>query len=168
MRANQPLASIMLIAATVLLCLVIGKAISVHPYAPLLIIISSFLFILAFTHSDWAMGLLIVVMLLSPEADLGGFSKHQDITIRIDDLLIVVFMLGWLARIAVSKGLVFIRHIPLNRFILFYCIVFILATLKGMMTGNVTPVKGLFFMFKYIEYFVVFFWPAVLFKMKNK
>ncbi len=156
-RGNQAIASGLLIAGTVLLCLCLGKTISVHPYVPLVIVISFFLFILAFIHSDWAMGLLIVAMLLSPEIDLGGLSKQQDITIRIEDLLIVVFMFGWLARIAVTKGLAFIRKMPLNRFILFYCIVFTIATLKGMITGNVTPLKGLFFMFKYIEYFIVFY-----------
>ncbi len=147
----------MLIAGAALFFLVIGMAISTHPYAPLIIIISFFLFILAFIHSDWAMGLLIVAMLLSPEIDLGGFSKQQDITIRIEDLLIVVFMFGWLARIAVTRGLTFIRNMPVNRFILLYCIVFTIATLKGMITGNVAPAKGLFFMFKYIEYFIIFY-----------
>jgi len=147
----------LLIAPAVFFCLVLGKVISVNPYAPLIIIACFLLFILAFIHSDWAMGLLIMAMLLSPEIDLGGLSKQQDITIRIEDLMIVVFMLGWLARIAVTKGLTFIRRMPVNRFILFYCIVFILATLKGMVMGNVTPVKGLFFMFKYIEYFIIFY-----------
>jgi len=151
------LKNVMLIAGGVLFCLVLGKTISVHPYAPLIIIASVFLFILAFIHSDWAMGLLIVAMLLSPELDLGGLSRQQDITIRIEDLLIVVFMFGWLARIAVTKGLIFIRRMPLNRFILLYCIVFTIATLKGMIMENVTPLKGLFFMFKYIEYFIVFY-----------
>lgn len=157
MKGNLALSSVMLVAGMVFLCLVLGKVISVHPYAPLLIIISFLLFILAFIHSDWAMGLLIIAMLLSPEVDLGGFSRQQDITIRIEDLLIVVFMFGWLARIAVTKGLTFIRRLPLNRFILFYCIAFTIATLKGMITQDVTPVKGLFFMFKYIEYFIIFY-----------
>jgi O-antigen ligase len=156
-RGSGALASGVLIVSMSLLCLFMGKFISVNPYAPLLIIISFFLFILAFIHSDWAMGLLIIAMLLSPEIDLGGLSKQQDITIRIEDLLIVVFMLGWLARIAVSKGLTFIRPMPLNRYILFYCIVFVLATFKGMIIGNVTPIKGMFFMFKYIEYFIIFY-----------
>jgi len=156
-RGNQALAPVMLIVGTIIVSLIIGKTISVYPYAPLIIIISFFLFILAFIHSDWAMGLLIIAMLLSPELDVGGFSKQQDITIRIEDLLIVVFMLGWLARIAVTKGLTFIRNMPLNRFILFYCIVFTIATLKGMIMGNVTPLKGLFFMFKYFEYFIIFY-----------
>jgi len=156
-KGNQVLGPGLFMAGVILLCLCLGMTISIYPYAPLLVIASFFLFILAFTHSDWAMGLLIIAMLLSPELDLGGFSKQQDITIRIEDLLIVFFLLGWLARIAVSKGLTFIRHMPVNRFILFYCIVFTIATLKGMIIGNVTPIKGLFFVFKYIEYFIVFY-----------
>ena len=156
-KGNIPLSSFILMVAGVFFCLLIGGTISVHPYAPLFIVVSFFLFILAFMHSDWSMGVLIVAMLLSPELNLGGFSKQQDVTIRIEDLLIVVFMFGWLARTAVSKGLTFIRRLPLNRFILFYCLVFTIATLKGMITQDVTPVKGLFFMFKYFEYFIVFY-----------
>ncbi len=165
---NQTLASVVFIAGTVLLCLIIGKTISVHPYVPLLVIFSLLLFILAFIHSDWAMGLLIIAMLLSPEIDLGGFSKQQDITIRIEDLLIVVFMLGWLAHIAVTRGLTFVRRMPLNRFIFFYCIVFTIATLKGMIMGNVTPLKGLFFVFKYIEYFIVFYLASSIVQNENQ
>ena len=147
----------MLLAGTVLACLVLGNIISVSSLYSPYHHHQFFLFILAFIHSDWAMGVLIVAMLLSPEVDLGGFSKQQDITIRIEDLMIVVFMFGWLARIAVTRGLTFIRNMPLNRYILLYCIVFTIATLKGMITGNVTPLKGLFFMFKYIEYFIIFY-----------
>lgn len=154
---KMALAPVVAIAGAVLLCLITGLTISTHPYVPLIIIIGFSLFILSFIHSDWAMGVLIIAMLLSPEIDLGSFSKQQDITIRTEDLLIVVFLLGWLARIAVTKGLTFIRRMPLNRFILLYCIIFILATLKGIIAGNVVPVRGLFFMFKYIEYFIVFY-----------
>jgi len=152
----QTVIPVMLIAGIIALSL-LGLMISFHPYIPLIILVSFFLFILAFIHSDWAMGLLIIAMLLSPEIDVGGFSKQQDITIRIEDLLIVVFMFGWLARIAVTKGLTFIRHMPLNRFILFYCVIFTLATLKGMIMGDVNPIKGLFFVFKYVEYFIIFY-----------
>jgi hypothetical protein len=140
-----------------LLCTVIGLVISNSPFIPLLFIISAFLFILAFTHSDWAMGILIIAMLLSPEFVFGALSKRQDIMVRVDDLLIVVFMLGWLARTAVTRGITFIKSLPLNRVIFIYCAIFTLATLKGMIIGEVVPVKGLFFMFKYIEYFIVFY-----------
>lgn len=138
-------------------CLLIGKTIASAPLLPLVLIVSIGLFIFAFAYTDSAMVLLIFMMLLSPEISFGAVSRQQDIMVRVDDLLIVVFMLAWLARSALTKNARFIRKLPVNRFILAYTLIFVLTTLKGMIIGNVQPVKGLFFVFKYIEYFMVFY-----------
>ena len=149
-----------ILVIVVLLCVFVGKAITMIPFIPLLIVASVFLFIFSFVYTARAMIFLIFAMLLSPEIVLGAVSRNQDITVRIDDLLIVIFMLAWLARSALDKNARFITKTPLNRLIFFYTAVFLFSTMRGMIIGDVQPLKGFFFVFKYIEYFMVFYLVA--------
>ncbi len=137
-------------------CIFMGKLIAVIPLIPLLIMSSIFIFLFAFVYTDKAMVLLIIAMLLSPEFVMGAVSKQRNIVIRIDDLLIVVFIMAWLARTAVTKNIRFIKWTPINRYILIYSLALFIPTLKAMITGHVQPIKGIFYVFKYVEYFMVF------------
>jgi O-antigen ligase len=95
-------------------------------------------------------------MLLSPEIAIGAQSQRE-VSIRMDDLLIFVISLGWLARMAFHKDLGIFIKTPLNKAILCYSTICVLATLVGMVFGKVTPLQGTMFVVKYIEYFVIFF-----------
>ncbi|MBF0571584.1 MAG: hypothetical protein HQL12_06890 [Candidatus Omnitrophica bacterium] len=139
------------------LCLLIGKFITVIPSLALLIIFSVFLFCFAFFYTNLAMAALIIAMLLSPQLTMGAVSRQQDIMVRIDDLLVVVFSLAWLARTAVIKNVRLVKEFPVNRWILFYCCCFIFSTLKGILLGNIVLLRGGFYIFKYIEYFLIFY-----------
>ncbi len=100
--------------------------------------------------------MLIFSMLLSPEIAIGAQSQRE-VSIRMDDLLIFVISLGWLARMAFHKDLGIFIKTPLNKAILCYSTICVLATLVGMVFGKVTPLQGTMFVVKYIEYFVIFF-----------
>lgn len=100
--------------------------------------------------------MLIFSMLLSPEIAIGAQSQRE-VSIRMDDLLIFVISLGWLARMAFHKDLGIFIKTPLNKAILCYSTICVLATLVGMVFGKVSPLQGTMFVVKYIEYFVIFF-----------
>ncbi len=110
---------IIILVIIALLCVLIGKSITLLPLIPVVVVASVFLFFFAFVFTDRAMIVLIFAMLLSPEIVLGAVSRGQDIMVRIDDLLIVVFMLAWLARSALDKNARFIKKTPMNRLIFF-------------------------------------------------
>jgi O-antigen ligase len=95
-------------------------------------------------------------MLLSPEIAIGAQSQRE-VSIRMDDLLIFVISLGWLARMAFHKDLGIFIKTPLNKAILCYSTICVLATLVGIVFGKVSPLQGTMFVVKYIEYFVIFF-----------
>jgi O-antigen ligase len=95
-------------------------------------------------------------MLLSPEIAVGGGSQRE-LSIRMDDLLIIIISLGWLARSAFYKDLGLFIKTPLNKAILYYVTICILATMFGMVSGNVKPLQGSMFVLKYMEYFLIFF-----------
>ncbi|MCD4780884.1 MAG: O-antigen ligase family protein [Candidatus Omnitrophica bacterium] len=155
-----------LILSIFLFCIILAKIITETSYlVPLMIIISITGFLIAFTHTHMAMIFLIFSMLLSPELIVGSVTK-RDIVIRIDDLLILVFSLAWIARSAINKNLTIITKTPINRFIAFYCFMFSLSTINGILFETVSPFKGIFYILKYIEYYFIFYLAAGI--LKNK
>jgi len=103
-------------------------------------------------------------MLLSPEFGAGGLgdgsalTASRGVTIRLEDILLLILGFAWLIHMAVHKELGLIRESSLNGPIGYYIATFIITTLIGYMAGYVEDGKtGFFFALKYIEYFVVYF-----------
>lgn len=112
--------------------------------------------LICFIKPEAALYILVFSMLLSPEfgerTTAGG-----GVTLRVDDFLLVLIGLSWLARMAIAKDLGLLRKTKLNGPIFIYLVVCIIATALGVLLGNVKPVKGFFFVLKYFEYYVVYF-----------
>ena len=121
------------------------------------------LFVVAFVHTEAALHIIILSMLLSPEILLGqpagggSLEASRRVTVRIEDLTLIIVAFSWLTRMAVYKQLGLIRQTPLNRPILLYAVSCIVSTGLGILFGTVRPVTGFFFVLKYLEYFVVYF-----------
>jgi O-antigen ligase len=112
--------------------------------------------IICFFYPQAALYILLVSMLFSPEVIIGQ-TAARGITFRMDDLLLFVIVLTWLVRAAIYKELVVFRLTPLHTPIALFMVASLLATLLGMVRGNVSVASGLFFNLKIFEYFVVFF-----------
>jgi hypothetical protein len=124
------------------------------------------LLFLSFLHTELALHIILVSMLLSPEIVVGGFAgvsigkpdaKGDVLVVRIEDLILTTVCLAWLARAAILKDVGLVRKTPLNGPIIAYTVTLIVATLLGTFAGNVRPLRGFFFTLKYVEYFVVYF-----------
>src|SRR5207247_8887654 len=81
----------------------------------------------------------------------------RELSLRVDDLLLVIIGFSWLLTTIIFRDLAFIRETPLNRPIVYYMLICVLATLIGVIAGRVRPLTGFFFILKYFEYFFVFF-----------
>jgi len=116
---------------------------------------------LCFVRIKWVLFVLIFACLFSPELQVSGVlgrAAKRAITIRVEDILLVVIAIAWFARAAVSKELGLMLRTPLNRPIFFYALVCIIATALGIGYGWVEgPVGAGLFVLKYIQYFVLFF-----------
>jgi O-antigen ligase len=124
------------------------------------------LLFVSFLNTELALHIILFSMLLSPEIVVGGIGgvsigkpgvKGDLLVLRIEDLILSVVTLAWIAKAAIFKELGLVRKTPLNAPIFTYGAVLIVATLFGIFFGNVRPLRGFFFVLKYIEYFVVFF-----------
>jgi hypothetical protein len=125
-------------------------------------IAAAFLILLiAMSSSSASLYLLIFSMLLSPEFAAGRVQGRgvggREITIRLEDILLIVIGFGWFARAIIFREHAVIRYTPVNRPIVYYIVACVVATLLGVAAGRVKPLTGLFFVLKYIEYFVIFF-----------
>ena len=125
-------------------------------------VVFGFLIVLiAFTSVPAALFLLIFSMLLSPEIAVGHVDGRgvgaRDLSLRVDDLLLVIIGFSWLVKTIIYRDLALIRETPLNRPIAYYMLACVLATLIGVIAGRVRPLTGFFFILKYFEYFFVFF-----------
>lgn len=118
------------------------------------------LFALSFLNIEFGLYVLVFSMLLSPEITVGqtgGGSLGRGVTLRLEDFLLVLIGFSWFAKTAVKKELGLFLKTPLNRPILCYVLACVISTGFGIMAGRVDPKTGLFYVLKYVEYFVVFF-----------
>lgn len=127
------------------------------------LVVGIIVFISTFMSAEAGLYLLIISMLLSPEFGAGGLGDGSDttssrgVTLRAEDILLVLLGFAWLARTAVNKDLGLIRPTPLNAPIGNYVAICMLATLAGFIAGNVRGITGFFYVLKYVEYFIVYF-----------
>ncbi len=156
------LAQAPLLAAITLACLVMAAALAGMPLdlgAGVVVAVS--VFILCFISTEVSLMVLVFSMLLSPEFGMGSAESSgpsdRGVTIRTEDLLLVVMAFAWLTRMAVHKELGLLRMTALNRPIAYYTGACVLATCLGMLFGHVTGITAFFYVLKYVEYFVIYF-----------
>src|SRR5438046_4062905 len=117
------------------------------------------LFALAFVRTDFGIDVFIFSMLLSPQfgSKGAGVGAGRGVTLRTEDVVLLVIGLSWLAKTAVNKELNLIARTPLNWPILTYVAVNLVATMLGYMTGTIGSWAGYFYVLKYVEYFVIYY-----------
>ncbi len=160
-------ASIALVAF--LLLLAAGGGLVIAKTGPGLSLVAALLLVIlfaSFLNTELALHIILLSMLLSPEIVVGGVGgvsigkpevKGDLLVLRAEDLILAVVSLAWIAKAAIFKELGLVRKTSLNTPIFTYVAISIVATLLGVLFGNVKPIRGFFFVLKYIEYFVVFF-----------
>ncbi len=118
----------------------------------------------AVANNELALYLLIFSMLLGPQllaGELGsGGVLGRGLTFRLDDVLLGIVGLAWLAKTALYKELGPIFRTPLNWPIVAYSAAALMATGLGMVAGRVRVLGGSLFVLKYIQYFVIYFMVA--------
>ncbi len=123
---------------------------------PLIFVLAPIVFIVTFINTDAALIILIFSMLLSPELKLAEVPARA-VVVRIDDILLFVVFLSWLAKMAINKELGLLRRTPLNPLIIAFIAVCIVSTALGILTGHIQPLKSSFYILKYVEYFMLYF-----------
>jgi len=102
-------------------------------------------------------GLVIIIMsiMFSPEV-VAGQTEGRAVSIRIEDIILIVIVFAWLIRTALTKdiGSVFKTKITAPFFL--YILICILSSLSAAMFSPLDLKKSFFSILKYIEYFLLF------------
>jgi len=128
-------------------------------------------FIVCLASTEAALYVLIFSMLLSPEVIVGtteGASLGRGVTLRMDDFIILLIGLSWLAKMAVNKNLGVFLRTPINKPIAFYLLVCLISTLLGSLFLKVDLKTGFFFVLKYFQYMFIYFMVANHLKSKRQ
>jgi O-antigen ligase len=144
---------------------------SLSPLKTLVLAGGLVVFVLTFVSTEIALYILIFSMLLSPEFVVGateGASLGRGVTLRLDDFLIVIIGLSWLARMAINKDLGLFLRTPLNKPIAFYLTLCLVSTLLGAVFERVHLITGFFYVLKYFQYVIVYFMAANHLKDKKQ
>jgi O-antigen ligase len=154
-----PVEGVLLVALAVCLGLAMTGG---RPALLLGVVTGCTLLVAAFLSTPLSLYILVFSMLLSPEVVVGGLgaggtTAGRGLTLRFDDVLLVVFGFVWLVKMAVHKDRPPLLRTPLNGPIMFYTAVSLLATLIGVLEGHVKPLTGFLYNLKYFEYFFLYF-----------
>ncbi len=148
------------IFSTFALLIAFGLTLST-PTLSLQVLCGFIVLLIAFLSVQASLYLLIFAMLLSPELAVGTMQGRgvggRELSIRFEDVLLIIIGLSWLAKTIIYKELALIRETPLNRPIMYYMVACVVATGLGVMSGRVRWATGTFFILKYFEYFFIFF-----------
>lgn len=153
----------LMIVAPLTLAAALGVFIvSNSPVLSFTVVVGVVVLLVAFLSTRVSLYILVFSMLLGPEFLVGGLTggtatAGRGLTLRFDDFLLVVIGLGWLAQVAIHKGVVPSLRTDLNRPIMLYIGACVLATMIGMLAGRVKPTNGVFFLLKYYEYVFIYF-----------
>ncbi len=88
--------------------------------------------------------------------------------VRIEDVLLIVISLYYLVKFTLNRELRFLKKTPLNLPIGLYIFVCIFATFFGMTIGHIKSMVGIFYILKYTEYFVLYFFIANILKTSKQ
>ncbi|TRZ44705.1 hypothetical protein D4S03_11925, partial [bacterium] len=128
--------------------------------------------LICFMNPELGLYILICAMLLGPQLGTGGAAgegvRGRGLTLRLDDFLLLIIGLSWFMGTAVNKEKGLFLKTPLNRYIAFYFLACLLATLFGYMMGRVKGAAGFFFVLKYFEYYIVYFMAVNYLKEKKQ
>ena len=125
----------------------------------LFILIGIFFFFISFFSMRVGLIIMVIAMLFSPEFSVGALGDRA-VTIRIEDVLIPVLMISWLAQNAVKRQGAIFAATPLNVPVLALLTLMVLSTLRGAATGWVQGLTGFFYIFKIVQYFAIFYLVA--------
>lgn len=131
------------------------------PSAVLTVVAAVSPLIISFLSPASGLYILVFSMLLGPEVLIGelgsGALLGRGVTLRFDDLLLLLVGFGWLGRMALAPSQRIVLRTPLNRPIVWYVVGCVFATLVGVLAGRIRPASGFFFLLKYYEYFFIYF-----------
>lgn len=144
-----------LLPVIAVLLIYIGKFASTSPAMLFWVIVAVVIGVVTFLKPENGLMVVVFSMLLSPELNVASL-PGREVAIRVDDLLIIVIFVAWLAHTAVDKDWQGFSKTPLDVPLIVLFSIYAISTTMGIVSGSLNPVKSLFYLLKYFEYFLLY------------
>lgn len=115
-----------------------------------------FFFFVSFFSMRVGLVIMTVAMLFSPEFKAGSIG-FRSVTLRMEDVLIPILILSWLAQRAMRRDRALLISTPLNIPIMLLLGLSVVSTLRGLLSDWVEALPAFFYIFKTSQYFVIFY-----------
>lgn len=119
------------------------------------IIIFFLIFIPSIIEPNIGFVIIIVSILFSPDLIL-GMAATREITVRIEDVFLLIVILAWFARAVFTKQIYPVFQTRLTRPFFLYIFACILSTIFASIVSEIDLVLSFFSILKYFEYFMFF------------
>ncbi len=129
-----------------------------NPAMPFLLLVGLVCAILTFFKPR--VGLMIMLFFIMVSTDMQFSDQETEsraVTLRIEDLLLLLISGGWLINRAKTRNLAFFKSSPVNRAIMPMAVVIVICTIIGCLKSTTDMTRGFLFATKRIEYFWIFF-----------
>jgi len=115
------------------------------------------LFIVSFIDIRAGFVIIILSTLLSPEIRIPT-TYFREISLRLEDFLLIVVFFAWLGRLAIKQEYRNIRFTPIDLPVFLIIVVNIISTVRGVLLGEVTSIPMAFFYnLKVLEFVAIYF-----------
>lgn len=133
------------------------------------IVLGIAVFLIVLVNLRLGLFLIVFSMLLSPELTVyegggGRLEASKPITIRVEDLILLLICAVWLVKTSVFDHIKVGYKTGINKYIFIYMGIVFISTFFGILTDKVSFKSGFFFTIKYLEYFVLFFMTVNIIK----
>lgn len=131
---------------------------SENPYLPILLGLGILLAIATFFAPRFGLVVMLLSVMVASDMPIGvDTATERAITIRMEDIILILVSLGWLFNRAKTRTLTQIKHVPVYTAIMAMSGVIIISTIFGYLQNTVSIQRGFFFAMKRLEYFWIFF-----------
>lgn len=138
-------------------------------YSAIMLLGAAMVALFAFFSPKLSLVFLVFSMLLSPEINLAGLAgTGRNIVVRYDDILLLLIFFSWFAKTAIMKDKPLVFRSPVQNPILLYTAVCVLSTAFGVLGGRIRWEFALFYVLKYVEYFLLYFMAFNIIESKEE
>ncbi|MCK5844194.1 MAG: O-antigen ligase family protein [Victivallales bacterium] len=130
-----------------------------NPFFPVLLLIGFVIALLSFLFPRIGLFVMLFFFMISTDMQLtdGVHSTGRSVSIRIEDIVLLLVSGGWLINRAKTRTLSQFRSVPVNKPIIAMVLMILAATIFGFLQGSLPFKRGVLFTLKRLEYFWFFF-----------
>ncbi len=139
-----------------------------NPFLPVIALVATIVGVATFLRPSIGLIVMLFFMLISTDMQLERTSGDRAVSVRMEDIILIVVTVGWLLNRAKTRTLSMFRSVPVNKPVLAMAAVIIVASSLGYLRGTLPPKRGILFTMKRLEYFWLFFMTLNIIQSNNQ